>query len=107
MRDHSKSTTYCTLLAYLEERGVDLSSGGSAERGLHSQDAVGFIELLSQNDVCPLGIEPWRETSGRYRIDSLGVWASESEDAKACSSEAIRAIERLCLGERDVITVQF
>jgi hypothetical protein len=107
MGDHSKSTLYSMLLAYLEERGVDLSSGGSAERGLYRQDAIGFIELLSQNGVRPLGIEPWRKISGRYRIDSFGVWASNSEDPRACSSEAKRIIEGLCLGERDVITIQF
>lgn len=107
MGDHSKSMLYSTLLAYLEERGVDLSSGGSAERGLRLQDAVRFIELLSQNGIRPLGIEPWREISGRYRIDSLGVWASNSEDLQACISDAKQTIERLRLGERDVITIQF
>ena len=107
MGDRSKSTLYSTLLAYLQERGVDLRSGGSAERGLHLEDAIGFIELLSQNGVRPLGIEPWGGMSGRYRIDSLGVWESNSEDPQVCNSEAKQVIERLRLGERDVITIQF
>ena len=107
MGDRSKSALYSTLLAYIAERGVDLSSSGSAERGLHFQDAVGFIELLSQSGVRPLGIEPWREISGHYRIDSLGVWASSLDDVEACNSEAKRVIECLRLGEHDVITIQF
>lgn len=107
MGDRSKSTLYSVLLAYLDERGVDLSPGGCAERGLHLQDAIGFIELLSQNGVRPLGIEPWREISGHYRIDSIGVWASNVEDPQACNSEAKRVIEHLHLGERDVITIQY
>lgn len=107
MGDRSKSMLYSMLQAHLEDRGVDLSFVGSAERGLHLQDAIGFIELLSQNGIRPLGIEPWREISGRFRIDSVGVWASNSNNPRACISEAKQTIERLHLGRRDVITIQF
>ncbi len=107
MEDRSVSALYSTLLTYFEERSVDLNPSGSAEHGLRLQDAIGFIELLSENGVRTLGIEPWREVSGRYRIESLGVWASNSEDPQVCSAEAKRVIEHLNLGERDVITIQY
>jgi hypothetical protein len=107
MGDRSKSAVYSLLLAYLDERGVDLSLDGSTESGLHMHDAISFVELLSQNGVRVLGIEPWRRVSGHYRIESLGVWASDSADPEACNSNAKQVVEGLCLGAHDVVTIQF
>lgn len=95
------------LLAYVDERGIDLSSEGIAERGLHLRDAVVLIDLLSQHGVRSLGVDPWRHVSGRYRIESVSVWASGSKDPQECNAEAKRVIERLRLGAHDVVTIQF
>jgi hypothetical protein len=107
MGDRSKSVVFSLLVAYLDERGVDLSLEGSAQSGLHMQEAVSFVELLSQNGLRVLGIEPWRRVSGHYRIESLGVWASDSADPEACNSKAKQVLEGLCLGAHDVVTIQF
>lgn len=107
MGDRSKSAVHSELLAYLDDRGVDLHSEGISERGLHLPDALAFIDLLSRHGVTVLGMEPWRYSSGRYRIESLGVWASDSSDPDPSNAEAKRVVALFNLKADDVVTIQF
>lgn len=92
---------------YLLVNGISLSSEGSAELGLNKTNALGFIVLLHQKNIPVLGIEVWRYSSGRHRIDSIGGWYSISLEIETNHSEVIKFINSSNLEQNDVVTIQF
>lgn len=92
---------------YLLVNGISLSSEGSAELGLNKTNALGFIALLHQKSLPVLGIEVWRYSSGRHRIDSIGGWYSISLEIETNHFEVNEFINSSNLEQNDVLTIQF
>jgi hypothetical protein len=105
MGDRSKISTYAPLLEFLDQHGVDLSTFGSAERGLAPAAAATFFDLLQQRSIVLLGLEPWRHRGDEFRIDSVLVWRPSSEDSSV--DEARHYMQEIRFRPGDVVTVQF
>lgn len=105
--DELKKSESDAMQNYLLVNGISLSSEGSAEQGLNKINALGFIALLRQKSLPVLGIEVWRYSSGRHRIDSIGGWYSISLEIETNHSEVIEFINSSNLEQNDVVTIQF
>lgn len=105
MGNNSQVPTYAPLLAFLEQHGVDLSSSGSAERGLTRAATLKFLGLLAERDLQVLGIEPWRKIGVGFSCDALSVWIPA--DDKPSIEAAEQHVRQLELNSGDVVTVQF
>jgi hypothetical protein len=107
MGELKKPESDSMLQNYLLVNGISLSSEGSAELGLNKTNALGFIALLHQKNIPVLGIEVWRYSSGRHRIDSIGGWYSISLVIETNHPEVIEFINSSNLEQNDVVTIQF
>ena len=93
---------------FLVEHGVSLADSGSSEKGLNRYRALEFLNLLSQKNLMPTGLEVWRfRSSGRYEISPLHTWAPLPSTSLAEALAEVEQILRASENENDLFTIQF
>ena len=97
------------ILTFFADHGIDLTAGGSAEKGFTKEEVIELLGLLERQDVKPIGLEVWRrQKDGHLKIDALAGWVpmSSINDAAVIAElkEVMAAAERV---NPCIFTLQF
>ena len=107
MGDRSKLQLYTMLLDFPGQHGHSLQSEGCAERGLSSENALEFIQLLESHSVALLGFDIWRRVGNRYRVDVSEIWYAPTPQVAGSYKDARSSLLRATLGPEDLVAIQF
>ena len=86
---------------------MSLADRGCSEMGLTHTTANEFLELLQENGVLVLGMDPWRKVGDTYCLNAVEVWAAPKGGVEERIREAKAYLGKLDLSTKDLVTVQF
>jgi hypothetical protein len=97
------------IFSFMENHGVSLKDSGSAERGFTQAEVLDLLNILSEKNIKPLGLEVWhRRGDGRFSMDSLAGWVSvTSSDIDTLFTEVKEVMRAENKKSPSIFTLQF